>query len=133
MKAYPKELRERVVAVVEQGEYPQAEIARLFQVSRTFLKKMLRWQRAGQDLAPRQGGGRSHLLQAPELALLCAEISTCPDATLSELQTALAEKMAVTVSLPTLCRALQQLELPRKKKASTTPSATKRNARSSSK
>ena len=77
---------------------------------------MLRWQRAGQDLAPRQGGGPTLLLQAPEWALLCAEVGACPDATLSELQTALAEKGEVTASLPTLCRVLQQLNLPRKKK-----------------
>ena len=131
MKAYPKELRERVVAAVERGEHTRAEIARLFQVSRTFIKKMLRWQRAGQDLAPRQGGGPALLLQAPELALLCAAVGACPDATLSELQSALAEKREVAASLPTLCRALQQLELPRKKKASSTPSARKSNARSS--
>ena len=116
MKAYPKELRERVVAAVEQGEHTQAEIAHLFQVSVTFIKKMLRWQRAGQDLTPRQGGGPALLLQAPELAWLSAEVSTCPDTTLSELQTALAEKRDVTASLPTLCRALQELNLPRKKK-----------------
>ena len=116
MKAYPKELRERVVAAVEQGEHTRAEIASLFNVSRTFIKKMLRWQRAGQDLAPRQGGGPTLLLQAPEWALLCAEVGACPDATLSELQTALAEKGEVTASLPTLCRVLQQLNLPRKKK-----------------
>ncbi len=116
MKAYPKELRERVVAAVEQGEHTRAELAHLFNVSRTFIKKMLRWQRAGQDLAPRQGGGPSPLLQAPELALLCAEVGACPDATLNELQSALAEKGDVTASLPTLCRALQQLDLPRKKK-----------------
>ena len=133
MKAYPKELRERVVAAVEQGKQTQAEIAHLFQVSVTFIKKMLRWQRAGQDLAPRQGGGPTRLLQAPELALLCAEVGACPDATLSELQTALSEKRDVAASLPTLCRALQQLELPRKKKALSTPSAMKRNARSSDK
>ena len=131
MKAYPKELRERVVAAVEQGEHTHTEIANLFQVSRTFIKKMLRWQRAGEDLAPRQGGGPALLLQAPELALLCAEIGACPDATLSELQSALAEKRDITASLPTLCRALQQLALPRKKKASSTRSAMKRNASSS--
>ena len=133
MKAYPKELRERVVAAVERGEHTQAEIARLFNVSRTFIKKMLRWQRAGQDLAPRQGGGASLLLQASELALLCAEVEACPDATLEELQSALADKGEVAASLSTLCRALQQLDLPRKKKASSTPSARKRSARSSGK
>lgn len=131
MKAYPKELRERVVAAVEQGDHTQAEIASLFQVSVTFIKKMLRWQRAGQDLAPRQGGGPARLLQAPERALLCAEVGACPDATLSELQTALSEKGDVTASLPTLCRALQQLALPRKKKASSTQSAMSKNASSS--
>ena len=133
MKADPKELRERVVAVVAQGEHTRAEIAHLFNVSRTFIKKMLRWQRAGQDLAPRQGGGPALLLQAPELALLCAEVGACPDATLSELQNVLAEKRDVTASLSTLCRALQQLELPRKKKAPGMRSAMKRNARSSAK
>ena len=133
MKAYPKELRERVVAAVEQGEHTHTEIANLFQVSVTFIKKMRRWQRAGQDLAPRQGGGPALLLQAPELALLCAEVGACPDATRSELQNVLAEKRDVTASLPTLCRALQQLDLPRKKKAPSTRSAMKRNARSSDK
>ncbi len=127
MKADPKELRERVVAAVEQGEHPRAEVASLFNVSVTFIKKMLRWQRAGQSLAP----GPALLRQAPERAWLCAEVRACPDVTLSELQTALAEKGAVTASLPTLCRALQQLQLPRKKKASTTRSAMSQNARRS--
>ena len=121
------------MAAVEQGEHTHTEIANLFQVSVTFIKKMRRWQRAGQDLAPRQGGGPALLLQAPELALLCAEVGACPDATLSELQNVLAEKRDVTASLPTLCRALQQLDLPRKKKAPSTRSAMKRNARSSDK
>ena len=116
LKAYPKELRERVVRAVEQGEHMRAEIADLFNVSITFIKKMLRWQRAGQDLAPRQGGGPALLLQGPERAWLCAAVGACPDATLAELQTALAEKRDVTASRATLCRALQQLALPRKKK-----------------
>ncbi len=39
--AYPKELRERVVATAEQGEYTIAEIANTFSVGVTFVKKML--------------------------------------------------------------------------------------------
>ena len=61
MKADPKELRERVVAAVEQGEHPRAEVASLFNVSVTFIKKMLRWQRAGQDARPAPGGWPSPL------------------------------------------------------------------------
>ena len=128
---YPKELRVRVVAAVEQGELTQAEIARLFGVGVTFIKKMLGWQRAGPDLAPRQGGGPVARLQAPELAWLRTEVAQHPAATRAELQTALAAQGHGTASLPTLCRALQQLALPRKKKASSTRSAMSQNAKSS--
>ena len=115
MIAYPKELRARVVAAVEQGEYTIAEIASVFGVGITFVKKMLRWHRAGENLEPRHGGGAVAVLKEKERAQLCAKVKTCPDATLEELQTMLADKCNVTVSLSTICRALQQLNLPRKK------------------
>ena len=54
---YPKELRTRVVAAVAQGEMTRGEVARVFSRGVPFVKKMLRLQRAGEDLAPRQGGG----------------------------------------------------------------------------
>ena len=133
MLPYPKELRERVVAAVEQGEYTIAEIANLFGVGVTFVKKMLRLHRAGDDLEPRHGGGPEPLLREKELALLRKEVKKRPDATLEELQTALADKAQVTASLPTICRALQQLDLPRKKKVSSPISATKKNVASSGK
>lgn len=116
MLPYPKELRERVVAAVEQGEFTIAEIANLFGVGVTFVKKMLRLHRASDDLQPRHGGGPEPLLQEKELALLREEVKKHPDATLEELQKVLADKCDVTASLPTVCRALQQLNLPRKKK-----------------
>lgn len=117
MLPYPKELRERVVAAVEQGEHTIAEIANLFGVGATFVKKMLRLHRAGDDLEPRHAGGPTPLLQEKELVLLRQEVKHRPDATLDELQRALADKAQVTVSRPTICRALQQLNLPRKKKS----------------
>ena len=117
MQPYPKELRVRVVAAIEQGEFTRSEIASLFNVGVTFIKKMLRLHRAGQDLAPRQGEvPKPRVLQAPELAWLRTEVAQHPDATLAELQTMLAAQGDVTASVPTLCRALQQLALPRKKK-----------------
>ena len=116
MTAYPKELRERVVAAAEQGEYTIAEIANTFSVGVTFVKKMLKLHREGEDLAPRHGGGPVRLLGKKELELLRNEIKEHADATLEELQKMLADKAQVTASLPTICRALQQLNLPRKKK-----------------
>lgn len=117
MGPYPTELRTRVVAAVEHGDFTIAEIATLFGVGMTFVKKMLRLHRAGEDLAPRHGGGPEPKLQGAERALLRAAIEKQPDATLAELQTMLAEHGSCWVSVPTLCRALLQLKLPRKKKS----------------
>ena len=121
------------MAAVEQGEHTHTEIANLFQVSITFIKKMRRWQRAGQDLAPRQGGGPALLLQAPELALLCAEVGACPDATLSELQNVLAEKRDARGESADAVPGAATTRSAAQKKAPSTRSAMKRNARSSDK
>jgi transposase len=131
MRSYPKELRSRVVAAVEQGELTIVDVASLFSVGLTFVKKMLRLHRAGEDLAPRHGGGPKPLLQDPERALLRAAVAQQPDVTLAELQARLVAHGSRAVSKPTLCRALQVLQLSRKKKVSTPRSATKSNGRNS--
>jgi transposase len=131
MRAYPKELRSRVVAAVEQGEQTIGDIAGVFSVGLTFVKKMLRLHRAGEDLTPRHGGGPQPLLQDPERALLRSAVAKQPDVTLAELQVLLAAHGSRAVSEPTICRALQQLKLPRKKKVSAPLSGTRRNGRSS--
>lgn len=115
MKPYPKELRVRVVDAVEQGEHSTSEIADLFGVGTTFVKKMLRLHRAGDDLEPRHGGGAEPSLKEPELELLREQVANQPDVSLDELQKALVEKRRVSVSLATISRALQKLGLPRKK------------------
>ena len=117
MRPYPKELRVRVVAAVEQGEHSLPEIASLFGVGITFVKKMLRLHRAGDDLEPRHGGGPEPSLKEPERALLRKQIAHQPDASLEELQKVLVEKRQVSVSLATISRVLQELGLPRKKRA----------------
>ena len=111
MRSYPKELRSRVVAAVEQGELTLADSAGVFSVGLTFVKKMLRLHRAGEDLAPRHGGGPTPLLQGPERALLRAAVAQQPDVTLAELQARLVVHGRRAVSKPTLCRALQALQL----------------------
>ncbi len=127
MSPFPIELRTRVVAAVEQGEHSISEVARLFNVGVTFVKKMLKRSRGGDDLAPRHGGGTEPLLQEKELTFLRQEIDQHPDATLEELQKELLAQCRVKASLPTICRALQQLHLPRKKKASATRNGTKKH------
>ena len=117
MAPYPTELRVRVVAAVEEGGLSIPEAARIFQVGLTFIKKMLKLHRVGESLEPRHGGGPIPLLQEKETTLLRQELSTRPDATLEELQQVLAAKCHTTASLSTICRSLQALNLPRKKKS----------------
>src|ERR1700739_2646093 len=107
MSPYPTALRARVVAAVEEGGLSIPEAARLFQVGLTFIKKMLRWHRAGESLEPRHGGGPVPLLQEKETPLLRQELKARPDATLEELQQALAAQCHVTASLATISRGLQ--------------------------
>ena len=117
MAPYPQELRVRVVAAVEEGRFAIPEVARLFQVGVTFVKKMLKLHRAGASLEPRHGGGPVPLLQAPETAVLRQEIGKHPDATLAELQQVLEDQCQITASVSTISRGLQALDLPRKKKS----------------
>jgi transposase len=117
MAPYPTELRVRVVAAVEEGGLSIPEAARIFQVGLTFMKKMLRLQRAGESLEPRHGGGPVPLLQAKETTLLRQELTARPDATLEELQQVLGTHCHTTASLSTVSRSLQMLNLPRKKKS----------------
>lgn len=129
MRAYPIELRNRVVAAVEQGELTIAEIARVFSVGLTFVTKMLRLHRTGEDLTPRHGGGPVPLLQEAERELLRTAVAEQADLTLAEAQAVLAAQ-GKAASVPTICRALQELGLPRKKKVSARRSATRSTARS---
>jgi transposase len=118
-----------VVNAYYQGEGTIAELAAFFHVGLFFIKKMLRLHRRGECLEPkRNGGGAPTALNDDQREVLRATVADRPDATLKELQKVLAAKCRVTVSEATLCRALQKLNLPRKKKASSPANATKENA-----
>jgi len=99
-------------------------------VGLTFVTKMLRLHRAGEDLTPRHGGGPIPLLQEAERELLRAAVAKQPDLTLAEAQALLAAQ-GTAASVPTICRALQEVGLPRKKKVSAPRSAMKSTGRSS--
>jgi transposase len=117
MVPYPKELRTRVVAAVEQGEMTIGEVARVFSVGVTFVTKMLRLPRGGEDLAPRQGGGAAPKLTESDRTVLRDTVALSPEVTRAECQAVLREQGSRWVSVPTIGRALQQLQLPRNKKS----------------
>ena len=118
MRAYSVDLRQKVVAAVERGDSTIEEVAASFGVGQTFVKKMLRQHRETGDLRPRpHGGGQTARLSDKHLKLLRAEVGRSPDKTAAALRDHLEERASVSVSRPTVSRALQRLGLSRKKNA----------------
>lgn len=116
MKAYSQDLRERVVAAVEAGQYSQLEIATIFEVSDSTIDKwMKRWRDTRSVAALPFAGGRQRVLKTCE-ALLRAEVKQQPDVTLAELCEHVAAQTEVTASRSMMSRELQLLALPRKKR-----------------
>lgn len=116
MKPYSLDLRERIVRAYEQGQGSIAEVAASFNVSTSFLKKMLRQWRQTSDLAPLpHGGGKPPSLTPRQKQLLKRKVREQNDVTLAELQQLLSEQESVDVHLSTISRALSSLGLPHKK------------------
>src|ERR1044072_8354335 len=119
MRAYSLDLRQKVVAAYARGESTIDEIASLFSLGPTFIKKMLRLHREGGDLSPLpHGGGHTPKLSNKHLHLLRAEIKRNNDLTIEELRDLLRDKDGLEVSQPTVSRVLARLNLPRKKNSS---------------
>lgn len=118
MQPYSLDLRERVVKAYEQGKGSIAQIAQMFNVGQTFVKKMLRLKRETGDLSPLpHAGGKPPSLSSKDLRLLRARVRQQSDVSLVELQTHLQQQAQVSVHIATISRALSQLGLPRKKKS----------------
>jgi transposase len=116
MRAYSLDLRQKVVQAYERGDGTIDEIASLFSVGPTFVKKMLRLHREDGDLSPRpHGGGNTPKLSDKHLQMIRAEIARNNDITAEELRELLRKRASVEVSQPTISRTLARLNLRRKK------------------
>lgn len=125
MAPYSLDLRQKIVAAHDRGVGSQRVIAELFGVSLSFVERLLRRRRRTGALAPRpHSGGPPRCLDGADEQALRARVEFQPDATLDELVAELAERTGKRASRPTLCRALQRLNLPRKKRLRTPASAT---------
>ncbi len=132
MQAYSLDLRQRVVNACEQGTDSMATVAERFSVSVGFVKKMLSLKRTTGELAPRpHGGGRRASLSARQRQLIGRKVRAQNDISLAELQTLLQEQEDLSVHVSTICRALQRLDLPHKKRALPPRSATTTSGRGS--
>jgi transposase len=117
MKAYSLDLRQKVIEAIDHGMATYAKIAATFGVSESFLYKLLRQRRATGEIAPLpHGGGATAKLDAEKLRALADLVAEQPDATLEELRQRLGRRQKVRVSLSTVWRGLEQLELTLKKR-----------------
>jgi transposase len=125
-RPYSADLRERVLAASERQEGTQGAIARRFGVCEATVENWLRHARREGRRAPKPAaGGPRPRLDSGALAALRALVVEDNAATLAEYADRLAVRTGVRVSSPVLCRALQRLGLPRKKRRSARASRTK--------
>jgi transposase len=122
MKPYSQDLREKIIRALEAQEETQSEIAERFAVSLSFVERLWRqWQTTGSCSAKSHAGGQKRRLR-DHLEMLRSAVAKRPDATLKELSSQIVEAEGPQVSLSTVCRELQRLELPLKKSHLTHPS-----------
>lgn len=124
MHTYSMDLRERVVAACDRGEGTREQIAKRFCVSVAWVYRLLQRRRQTASIAPKpHGGGQEPAFDDDAMSRLRQAVLDGPDATLEELRQA----AGVACSIAAVHRALEKLDLPRKKSPSGPPSRTARN------
>jgi transposase len=116
MQAYSFDFRQKIVSAYENGVETIVEVAERFEVSPSFIKKLLAQNRLTGSIAPvGHRGGQPRRLTDKHRKWLLRTVLDEPDITLSDLQERIAEKKKIAVSVPTLSRELRRLNLRRKK------------------
>lgn len=114
--AYSSDLRERVVRAYQSGEGTQQQIAQRFQVSPSFVQRLLRrYRQSGQVTAKARGGNHQPRISGEHLALVKRLVEAQPDAYLSELVEQFTQQSAIAVSMTTMHRCVKRLRLSTKK------------------
>jgi transposase len=113
LKTYSQDLRERVVAGCDEGRLSRPQIAQLFHVSVSWIRRLLQRRRETGSFAARPRGGSPPVKMTDTCqARLMVLVTEQPDATLVELR----DRLNVSVHPCTVSRALARLGLTRKKK-----------------
>jgi transposase len=115
MKAYSRDLRERVIRAVEEGR-PREEIIHLLGVSRATIKRYLKQQRETGDLSPKPIPGRPATKGDALQTDLWGQLEANRDATLPEHCQIWEATHEQQVSAATMGRAIKSLGWTRKKR-----------------
>lgn len=116
MKAYPVELRERIVDAIDHQHGTVSEIAAIFGVTESYVYKLLKQRQERGDLSPLPHGGGARPRMSEEKKLKVVDlVANAPDATVAELRQELTQRLRVAVSRGTVWNLLDSLGLTRKK------------------
>lgn len=125
MKPYSLDLREKIAAAYDRGEGSQPDLAARFDVSLSFIEKLLRRRRqTGSLQAKPHTGGYAPRLDAGGREALRQMLIETNDLTLDELREQVQRRLGVELSSSHLCRIVATLDLPMKKRRSTPRNAT---------
>ena len=107
------DLRDRVVAACDSGQWTPEEVAEQFGVSRAWVYRLLQRQRDEGSYQPKgHGGGRQPAFSGHALNRLNQLVRQQSDATLKELR----QRSGVQCSLTAVFNALKRLDYRRKKR-----------------
>ena len=117
--AYSQDLRERVVKAIQRGDRTQPQIAKDFEVSRSFVEELWRRYRETGSCAIKewQHGPRAKL--ADQEGTLRAAVAAKPDARLADLCKEVHAADGTPVSPSAMGRALRRLKITHKKRVFT--------------
>jgi transposase len=113
MRPLSNDLRDRIIAAVDNHEGSRREIARRFSVDVSCITRLLQLRRQTGSIEPRpHGGGKIPMLDQNDLERLRHLVEKRPDATLRDLR----DRLGVGGSIMIVWRALKSLGITRKKK-----------------
>jgi len=123
MKAYSKDLRQKIVDAIERG-MPKAQAARSFGVGISTLKRYATKAQKGEPLEPAKAPGKVPKIDERLSKVLEEDIKEHPFVTLRERCDYLEAISGVSVSRSTMCRSIARIGSTRKKGDEAPQSAT---------
>ncbi len=126
MKSYSIDLRQKIIEAYQNQEESQRQLAKRFKVSLSFIQILLKRYRESGEIAARSRGKGFARRLAEHTQTVERLVAEKNDATLEELQEAIALETGVKSSITNICRFLQQRRLNRKKTLKSSQAATER-------
>lgn len=117
MKAYSLDLRQKVLLAYRNNGLSEREVARLFCVSLSFVRDLLKLYRETGSVDPKPHAGGTRSIEGARLLILRACVDRRPDATLEELREDYRIVTNQDVSVSTIGLSLRRMGYTRKKKS----------------